>query len=65
MTFQIQVTRRNETKLVKNAIDMKVMNFETRDHAEHFANSMFQNARCDWKNQGRRLPKFEVVEVGA
>jgi hypothetical protein len=63
MTFQITRTQNGRTVTLKNGISRKPHTFETRDDAEHFANSCFQTERADWKNEGRRLPTFTVVEA--
>ncbi len=62
MTFQIARTHQNRTAILKNGITRKVMTFAAREDAQAFADSCFANARCDDKNQGRRLPQYRVVE---
>ncbi len=59
--FQINRTQNGRTATLKNGIDCKVMNFETQEDAQTFANSCLANARCEDKFQGRKLPKYEVV----
>ncbi len=61
MTFQIEMTRRGTTKFLKNAINLKPHSFGTAEDAQKFADSCLANERCDWKNQGRRLPAYRVV----
>jgi hypothetical protein len=63
MTFQITRTHKGRTAVLKNPITMKAHTFETREDAARFASSCFQTERCDWKNEGRRLAKYEVREV--
>lgn len=63
MTFQITRTHQNRTVILKDGITRKVLNFKTREDAQVFADSCFANARCEDKNQGRRLPQYNVVEV--
>lgn len=63
MTFQITKTQHGRTVILKDGITCKPRSFETREHAQAFANSCFANDRCDWKNQGRKLPKYEVREA--
>jgi hypothetical protein len=63
MTYQITRTKNGRTVTLKNAINLKPHTFETREDAEHFANSCFQTERSDWKNQGRRLATFRVIEA--
>ena len=65
MTYQITRTHQNRTSVLKNGIDRKPFSFATREDAQAFADSCFASARCDDKNQGRRLPKYEVVEEAA
>lgn len=50
-------------KFLKDGITQKVRVYDTREDAQTFADSCFANDRADWKYQGRRLPKFEVVEA--
>ncbi len=59
--FQIEITRNGSTKVLKNAIDRKPHSFETAVDAQTFADSCFANQRCDYKNQGKRLPVYRVV----
>ena len=66
MSFQVRITTRTgQVKIQKDAITGKARTYETRERAQNSADSSFALARCDWKNQGRRLSKYEVVEVGA
>jgi len=66
MAFQIRITTRTgQIKMQKDAITGQVRSFETRERAQKAADGSFALARCDWKNQGRRLAKFEVIEVAA
>jgi hypothetical protein len=66
MTFQVRITTRTgQVKFQKDAITGKGRTFETRERAQQAADSSFHLARCDWKNNGRRLSKYEVIEVGA
>jgi hypothetical protein len=66
MTFQVRITTRTgQAKFQKDAITGNARTFETRERAQKAADSSFALARCDWKNEGRRLSKLEVVEVAA
>jgi hypothetical protein len=59
--FKVIIKRRNgETKALKDGITRKVMVWDSREDAQAFADSCFANARCDYKNQGRRLPTYSV-----
>ncbi len=60
MTYQIINVETG--KAIKNAIDRKVMTFETLDHAETFAASMTANSRVDSARNGRRMQRFTVRE---
>ena len=62
--FKIVITKAGHTTVVKDAISRRVMTWESQSDAETFAHSMFALARCDWKNEGRLLPRFAVVPVG-
>jgi hypothetical protein len=62
MVFQINRTQNGYTKVLKNGISGKVMTFDCREDAHTFANSCLANARCEDKYQGRKLPKYEVIE---
>lgn len=64
MAYQIKITTRTgQVKIQKDAITGKARVFETIERAQKAADSSFALARCDWKNAGRRLPRFEVVAV--
>jgi hypothetical protein len=59
MTFFIKNTKTD--RIIKDAITCKKMEFPTREHAEHFRDSMVKNFNCDDRNQGR-YARLEVVQ---
>lgn len=63
MTFQVTRTANGSKKVLKNGVTLKAMTFDTHEDAQAFADSCFANARADWKNEGRKLPKYEVTEA--
>lgn len=65
MTYQIEVTRRGSTKILKDAVTCKPLSYETIESAKRAADSHFALARCDWKNEGRKLPTYRFIETAA
>ncbi len=66
MTIQIEVTTRTgEKKIIRDAITLRPRSYETMQDAQAAADSHFALARCDWKNQGRRLPRYRFIETAA
>lgn len=61
--FQVTISRHGITKVLKNAIDRRPHAFDNAIDAQTFADSCFANQRCDYRNQGKRLPIYRVVEV--
>jgi hypothetical protein len=51
----------NSGKLIKNAINLKVMTFTSAEDAQAFANGMAANNRVDNARKGTRIAKFQVV----
>ena len=60
MAFQISITRNGSTKVLKNPLTNAPHEFDARERAQTFADSCLANQRCDYRNQGKRLPKYEV-----
>lgn len=60
--YQIKRTQHAHVAILKDGINRKIRNFETQEDAQIFANSCLANDRCDYKFQGRKLPKYEVIE---
>ncbi len=50
-------------RIIKNTITCKKMEFPTREHAEHFRDSMVKNFNSDDRNQGH-YAKLEVIQEG-
>lgn len=64
-TFRIEIIRSTGRKVAKNPINRQPHQFDVREDAEGFANSMARTWTCDSKNHGLRSPKFQVFEVRA
>lgn len=65
MIYQIKITRNGRTKLLGNPLAGAPHSFDSREFAQHFADSCLRNFVLHWKNQGLRAPKYEVVVAAA
>jgi hypothetical protein len=56
-----QIVNTKTKRPVKNAITTRPMTFNTANDAQQFAESMIANWLADYRSQGRKLPRLEVV----
>ena len=58
--YQITRTVKGNKRVIKDKLTMQPKRFETAELAQKFADGMVALARCDWKMEGRALPRFTV-----